>query len=184
MKVHKDKTGLYVVNRRRKFRPTGETKATKGDEVYGYTQDYNGRPDDVSIKKYEDTTSGAQSVGYDETWTTTDVHPQVKERLKEGQVNISLDRNPWTIAVVGQDGFNHRRFRRAPANNRSQTNSAGFNVLIPDALMLKWEQWDELVEKITEARSLVEIGPIALKLQEEVKAQDDLDEYLQKKGLV
>lgn len=184
-KVHKDKTGLYVTKGRRKFRPTATTSAVKGDGVWLW----RGAANDVSIRKQEwDQKNSQYILHYDEKWTTTDTPPQIRERLKDGQVNVVLGTDTRPTAVVGHDGFNHGNFRRTPTMGAygytNQTKSEGFNVLIVSQLMLTWDDWDELTAKIAEARTLVEIGPIATKLEDEVKAHEDLQDYLRGKGLV
>jgi hypothetical protein len=194
-KVQKDGKGIYVVNDRRKFRPDPNvaTAYVKGQQTsitrgYGATR----LPEDQLEVKFFDVQQRAYINA--ETWTTTDDFPQVKEKLKKGQIDLTVkamrpSRTPAApiqadrIVVVGADGVNYRGWRKEPSSH-AQKGTAGANILIPEAIMFSWDQWDALVQRIAQARDEVSVGPIVAALTEEVEAEENLQEYLKEKGLV
>lgn len=192
-KVHKDKQGPYITDKRRKFRPTGPTAAQAGDQVQMYWQGPSADQDERKFYKWKidpatglilrDPVNRTHVHEYVEVWRSTDVAPQIREHLKDGQMNLSIMANGrQATIVVGADGFNYRDYRKEP--KASQKHTAGMNVFITNKLMFNWDEWDAVVAAVEQARDTVEIAPITMALQAEIDAEDEVQEFLAKNGLV
>ena len=196
--VHKDKIGIHVMEKRRKYRPPTNTAISAKEKVYVHTYSAGQRAGDDRIyvtrfaeREYEITKDSmgreyrrakplVQEV--EELWTTTDAFPQITERLKDGQSNIIVQCNGTKqTVVVGADGFNYRNYRKEPGAYQKKT--LGMNILLGD-LLLNWQEWDDLVAKVNDAREQVQIGPITEKLKAELEEHDCVQNYLREKGLI
>lgn len=212
--VRSDKKGLYVINDRRRWRPKGPTVHAKGDKVdvglyatglpnlaakgtqvyvYGYkTVKKMVTPQWQGSKPYEQTTYERINV---ECWECHDPDPRPAEQIKQGwkKFDATVERGHMSVVVASDDGYDYGQFRRAPTGYKahiSKQPTVGINVHLHVSgytsghVQMTWAQWDELVKTIEEDRNTVQVAPIANKLEEEIRLDEELQTYMQEKGLV
>jgi hypothetical protein len=198
--VKQDKNGLYITNDRRRFRPSGRTQAWKGQKVMTFAGDMTAVKPRIEVRCYERQTTATKGwngkpstitknvpVWVEADWTTTDPRPQIAENLAKGQANLVV-RTPAGNAtvVVAADELKFRNYKPKGSTGWTYgcTDTTDKNVLITGGILMNWEEWDKLVEHVNQSRHVVQIGPIAAKLEADIKAEDELQEFLVKAGLV
>lgn len=176
--VKSDAAGPYVLMNRRKYRCDNPqtSKLRRGDTVLvweGTTWQRKKTPHTADFYKY--------GAGY-EKWTTKDPYIAPKSKatsakaVKPGEHQIEIRRNvlgAQILAIVGENKVKHSgRVWRNPLY-------LGLNA----AANLTWDEWDDLVKAINEARDDVPVAGIVAKLKEEVALDDELQAYITEKGL-
>lgn len=192
-RVHEDKHGLYIVVGRRKFRPSVNSVSgfTKGDAAYVQASPH-GNVQTCRVYRYGSQVSATPTL--DEMWATTDEDPRPMERLKQGwhQFTAKVSRGHLTVVVAADNGYDYGMFRRQPSGYKphiSRHSTVGINVHlhVPSGtaghVQLTWAEWDALVEEVNAERETVQIVPLAAQLQEEIQAVDEMQAYIEKKGL-
>lgn len=179
-KVHKDKIGLYIKDKKRRYRPTGSTVAKEGERVYAHLvyQD----PDRMKVRESSYMPDGSHKLmpdgkhkAYDhlwkEDWKTTDPvpEPEIKNIDKGAQVNIRRKINGTNLRVViGEDGFDYNQYKREPDRAHSQICTKGKDLLISmnSACLMTWDDWDDLVRDIDYYRTEVPLRRIRVQVEE------------------
>lgn len=172
--VHKDKIGLYITDKKRKFRPPSDTVVVeKNTKVYAH-QVYKAPEDEIHVReestKRSDGTWKPHNELWKETWKTTDPVPEpvIKNVDKGAQVNIRRKIGSANLRViVGEDGFDYGSYRR-DARPGSSLCTDGKNLMISmnSACLMTWEEWDDLVRDIEYYRTEVPLRKIRVGVEE------------------
>jgi hypothetical protein len=201
-KIHVDKKGPYIVWDTRKWRPTGPTAHNKDEVVQCYWVNYSTK-DQVRVFTHKILPPGTPQnptkynkhiPDNEETWTCTDPDKREKKRLMDGfkVLEIPATRGALSVVVAGDDGYNYGIFRKDPQGykpHHAKDSTRGINVHLhangkAGHVQMTWEDFDRFVEEVNAHRDEVKIAPIAAKLEEEIALDDQLQDYLQEKGLV
>ena len=128
-----------------------------------------------------------------ETWETTESDPRPKEQLSKGwqKLDVKPTRGYISVVVASDEGYDYGQFRRNPEGYKphlSRHSTKGINVHLHIAgnsshVQFDWDAWDNLVATVNAHRDVVQIAPIAAKIEAELAVEDALQEYIEKKGL-
>jgi hypothetical protein len=171
--VHKDKIGLYISDKKRKFRPQGPTVCEKGTKTYSY-QVYKAPEDELHVRegttKNPDGTWKTRSELWAETWKTTDPvpEPEIKNVDKGAQVNIRRKIGRASIRViVGENGFDYGQYKRdARPGSYLCTDGKDLMISMNNSCLMTWEEWDDLVQDIEHYRTEVPLRKIRDQVEE------------------
>jgi hypothetical protein len=204
--VKQDAKGLYITDNKMKFRPPAPpvkvdgSPLTEGDPVimgwvgsHYIKQQANGQviPPPSVHAGYRTNVQATEhaplqtphSYGY---WISTDPMPKPKPRaplLTPRRVKKKNDdgSTQYNIAIPNSH-FPHSPIKVATSKSdvKYGSNSAtDRHVYLNAKHLLTWDEWDQLVETVEEARALC----ITEILRSDLEAEDMLQEYLTKKGL-
>lgn len=206
--IRSDKSGVYVINDRRRFRPANPTVYKKGDKVTLAWHRHPGPALDAKTqvivytwvtypKGHPQNPTGPYTKHArlnEETWECHDPDPRVKERLKKGftVLEIATSNGSLNAVVAGDDGYDYTLFRKDPTGykpHHASKSTRGINVHLhakgkAGHVQMTWDEWDKFVAQVNEQRDDVQVAPIAMRLQEEIDLDDQLQNYIRDKGLV